>query len=43
MLHIIILINKNFINLLDLFVDLFPKMIIRITHVGYFQRLVGCR
>ena len=29
MLHIIILINKNFINLLDLFVEQFPKMIKR--------------
>ena len=33
MLHIIILINKNFINLLDLFVDLFPKMIIRMLDI----------
>ena len=33
MLHIIILINKNFINLLDLFVDLFPKMITRMLDI----------
>ena len=33
MLHIIILINKNFINLLDLFVEQFPKMIKRMLDI----------